>query len=53
MTVLRNQANGDYVSISGNSTREGAWAIQTPYESSGGGSYPVGNETFYLHPTPR
>ncbi|MGW2388479.1 RICIN domain-containing protein [Streptomyces lydicamycinicus] len=52
MTVLRNQATGDYVSISGNSTRDGAWAIQSPYET-GSGSYPVGNETFYLHPTPQ
>ncbi|MFB7506494.1 hypothetical protein [Streptomyces broussonetiae] len=50
--MLRNQATGDHVRISGNSTRDGAWAIQSPHES-GSGSYAVGDETFYLHATPQ
>ncbi|WP_369359524.1 RICIN domain-containing protein [Streptomyces sp. cg2] len=51
--MLHDEGTGYYVSISGNSTRDGARAVQTPYLSSDGQSYLVGNETFYLHPTPR
>ncbi|MFH9657113.1 hypothetical protein ACH4NF_02140 [Streptomyces sp. NPDC017248] len=44
---------GDYVTISDNSTRGGARAVQAPYAGTDGRSYPAPNQTFCLHPTPQ
>lgn len=52
LTVIRNQATGYYVAIDDNSIRDGAWVIQTSYDTNGP-TFPVNNETFYLHPTPQ
>ncbi|MDF3290137.1 hypothetical protein [Streptomyces silvisoli] len=51
LTMLHDNATGLYASILGNSTRDGAGAVQDRYHTHQWPD-PDANETFYLHPIP-